>query len=370
MSQASLFIGLMSGTSLDGIDCVLIRYSETELSLVAALEAPFPDTLRQRLLALTQKPEISLSELGSIDKQLAICYANGVNKLLHKNGIKPDNVTAIGCHGQTVYHKPPSAGVQEQDTFSLQLGDPSTLAKLTGIAVVADFRQADIALGGQGAPLAPAFHRFLFAEQAPIGILNLGGIANLTVLNGGKLIAFDTGPASTLMDAWIRKHKNQHYDKDGEWAATGAVNRALLKQLLAHTYFSQSAPKSTGFEMFNLDWLQSKLNALNEPVSANHVQATLLELTATTVVDQISAYQLKNVYVCGGGIHNPELMKRMRDLSEATLNSTEAIGVPPDWMEAMCFAWLAQRHVAGIAANEPEVTGARAATILGGYFPP
>lgn len=366
--MADLYVGLMSGTSFDGIDTVLVDFGQSTPQVIATLGVPYPKPLQQRLRALITEPQLSLLAFGQLDKQLAHLYSEAINTLLQQNDIKPADVIAVGNHGQTIFHSPPKAEAAEL-AFSLQIGDPSTIAKNTGIDVVANFRQADIAVGGQGAPLAPAFHAAVFGNKKPLAILNLGGIANLTLLENDTITAFDTGPASTLMDAWINKHKGCDYDHNGEWAASGKVNNTLLTKLLSHPYFAESAPKSTGFETFNLRWLETHIQqwAFNSP--KEDIQATLLELTALSISNELQPYTGNTLLVCGGGVHNLHLMQRLKTLTKLKVESTESYGVHPDWLEAIAFAWLAKQTIERKTGNAPSVTGATQEAILGGIFP-
>ena len=278
---------------------------------------------------------------------------------------------AIGSHGQTVRHHPPSR--QAGRGFSLQIGDPNTIAHLTGITTIADFRRRDIAAGGEGAPLAPAFHAAAFArEGAARAIVNIGGIANATLLDGsGGVLGFDTGPGNTLLDHWVQRHLGTAYDRDGQWSAEGEVSDTLLHRLLAHPFLSAAGPRSTGKEEFNLDWLGQCLVGLDE-VTPQQVQATLAELTAQSIAAGIraAAVEVNEVYVCGGGGRNTDLMRRLyRHLEPATLDTTAALGMEPEWVEAAAFAWLAYRNCQRLPGNLPAVTGAREAVILGGIYP-
>ncbi len=388
LADSPYVVGMMSGTSLDGLDAVLCQFYEIDddndepVEILATVSAPFPDDLRAVLLTLTQPNgvadliknnrlafESELDVFGWASVFYAEFAASLVNGLLEKAQVTPDEVMAIGCHGQTVRHRP-------QWRFSLQLLDPNTLAERTGIAVVSDFRRRDMAVGGQGAPLVPAFHQAMFGQSNKRRvILNLGGIANITVLDGtDNVIGFDTGVANLLIDAWCQRHTEQAYDKNGDWARSGQVIEPLLKALLAHPYFALPAPKSTGREDFNMAWVDSILEQVahqhpNLAYSPADVQATLSELTAVSVAQAIM-YTTDNVtgelFVCGGGAYNGLILARLQaHLPQWLVTTTADIGLSPLWVEATAFAWLAQQTLINAPSNLPSVTGANKAVVLG-----
>jgi len=358
----------MSGTSLDGIDAVLAEITtDGETRLIASHYQAYTDSLRQQLLSLhtPQPDEIHQAELAA--NTLACLYADATNTLLSHAEQDKNGIRAIGCHGQTLRHRPDAA-------YTLQLGNAALLAELTGITVVADFRSRDIAAGGQGAPLVPAFHahalRHLSIHRV---IVNIGGIANLTDLPPtGPVRGWDTGPGNMLLDAWIQKHCGTHYDKDGVWALSGKIHPDLLEALMDHAFLRLPPPKSAGREQFNLDYLQTKINAIKVPIAPADIQASLLELTAQSLCNAIKheCPATQEVYLCGGGIHNGSLVKRIAALlSPIRVTSTAAVGIDPDWMEALAFAWLASQTLHGRPGNLPDVTGARGARILGAIYP-
>ncbi len=355
------YIGLISGTSMDGIDAVLASFAGQRVDCRVATSFPYPAELRETLVDVSRHPDAcSLDELGVLDRQVGACFRDAALALLEQAGISPTDVAAIGSHGQTLRHRPDAKA-----PFSLQIGDPATIAIGTGITTVADFRRADIALGGQGAPLMPPFHGWLFRrEDVNRVVLNVGGIANITTL-GETLTGFDTGPGNTLMDAWTARHKGDKFDAGGHWAATGTVDDRLLEHLLDDPYFKAEPPKSTGFEYFNLDWLESfGVDGLN-PVD---VQATLCELTAASVAAAVVEWagNTTEILVCGGGTHNTELCRRLeRALPGVEIGSTASAGLDPDWVEATGFAWLARQTLANRPGNAASVTGADRAAILG-----
>jgi len=365
------FVGLLSGTSMDAVDAALVEFDGDAPRLLAHHDLPYPDDLRQELAALARPGAAdgdALDRLGTADIALGRWFARAVAELLADAGVPADSVTAIGSHGQTVRHRP-----EGPHPFSLQIGDPNVIAQATGITTVADFRRRDLAAGGQGAPLAPAFHAAVFRHAGEDrAVLNLGGIANLTTLPAGPdgpVLGFDTGPANTLLDAWAQRHLGRPRDDAGAWGASGTVDPTLLARLRGDGYFSRRAPKSTGPEHFHLDWLTERLAGSEAPAD---VQATLQALTATTVADalQDALPGAKRLLVCGGGVHNDAVMARLAEAgAPVAVESTAAYGVDPDWVEAAAFAWLARATLAGRPGNLPAVTGAAAPVVLGGVYP-
>ncbi|MDR0781122.1 MAG: anhydro-N-acetylmuramic acid kinase [Pseudomonadales bacterium] len=369
MSRA-LYIGLISGTSMDGIDCALVDLG-SGLSVLDYLCHPLDATLRTTLLWLCGNQGLDLVTLGNADIAVAQSFAAAVNALLARQHLSPDAIIAIGSHGQTLWHEPPKRA--REHAFTLQIGDPSTIAALTGITTVADFRRKDLAYGGQGAPIVPALHRELFSASGTITIvLNLGGIANITVLPppGGQPFGFDTGPANVLMDGWIAHQRGLPYDESGHWAQSGTVQPRLLRQLLREPYLSQSAPKSTGRELFNLNWLQGHLAAYGETIAAADVQATLLDYTAVTVRDAVLRYaQQGRLIVCGGGARNSALLARLaQHLHGFTLSTSTDHGLHADAVEAAAFAWFASKTLQRTAIDFSPFTGAKRPVIAGGVY--
>lgn len=375
MNRPSHYIGLMSGTSIDAADAALVRFSEDGLPQIVAThaEAPDPD-LRADLLHLSQQVAgISLAKFGELDQRVGDWFASAALAVMDKAGISADAVAAIGSHGQTVRHEP-----EARFPFSLQLGAASLIAARTGCRVVADFRNSDMAIGGQGAPLVPAFHRGLFADpnQARI-VANIGGIANLTILprtaasDLNAITGLDTGPGNALMDAWIASHLRRPLDEDGQWAASGRVDDALLALMMDDPYLRRRAPKSTGREYFNLDWLRAQIDSLRTPPNPVDVQATLCEFTARTIVQAIEEYGPgdEQLLLCGGGVRNAELRRRLAALAAPRdIQPTDDYGLDSDWVEAAAFAWLAMRTTNGLSGNVPSVTGARRAVPLGAIY--
>jgi anhydro-N-acetylmuramic acid kinase len=364
---SALYLGLISGTSADSIDSVLVSFSRGVPQLLASHAHPWPTALRERMLALAQgETALDLDTFGRLDVEIGHGFADAALQLLEHSDTPATAVRAIGSHGQTLRHRPTGTY-----PFTLQLGDPSVIAERCGIDVVADFRRADIAAGGQGAPLLPALHAMLLARPGHARVvLNLGGIANITVLGAdGRVLGFDTGPANGLLDAWCLRQRNEPFDRDGAYAASGRPDAGLLDALLADPYFALPPPKSTGREHFHLDWLATR--APSTALDPADVQATLLELTARSVAMAIAQHapDAEEVLACGGGVHNGALMRRLSELlAPRVLLSTSRYGIDPDFLEATAFAWLARQRLLGLPGNLPAVTGARGPRVLGAIY--
>ena len=371
-ASAELYLGLISGTSADGIDAALVRFQTSttglQCELVHGRTFPWDPAVRTQLVALGQGADsVSLDAIGSLDGRTACAFADAATNLLEDAGVPRGRVRALGSHGQTIRHRP-----HADPPFTWQLGDGNVIAERSGIDTVADFRRRDVAAGGHGAPLMPAFHAALLGSPLEDrAVLNLGGIGNFTLLPVvGDVRGFDTGPANALMDAWCERHTGQPYDAGGALAASGRMDAALLARLLAEPWFALPPPKSTGREQFHLDWLSERLD--DAVLSPADVQATLLELTARTVADALQMTQpdTRRVLVCGGGVHNVALMARLAaHLPQAVVESTAAHGLDPDYVEAMGFAWLARETLAGRPGNLPPVTGAAGRRVLGTVYP-
>lgn len=373
----SLFIGLMSGTSLDGIDAALVEIREGDVPrLVATHDTPMPETLRDLLWGVCHADRLAFRELAAAEDAFCRLQAAAVEALIASSGVERETISAIGSHGQTIEHAP--GGHDGGPAYTLQLDNPSLLAELTGRPVVADFRRRDLAAGGQAAPLAPAFHEALFRAPGEWRlVLNLGGFANLTLLPPAEderaPLGFDTGPANALLDAWHARHRGGRFDAGGAWGASGRVDEALLERLLAEPFFHLPPPRSTGRELFHLDWLQGHLQGREAP---QDVQATLAELTAASVAlgvemgrERLDAPPAALLVPCGGGARNPDLLARLaRRLPETPLLPGEDWGWPAEWLEAGAFAWLAWRRLAGLPGNLPSVTGAAGPRVLGGVY--
>jgi anhydro-N-acetylmuramic acid kinase len=361
--SAALYIGLMSGTSLDGVDAALVDFSGPMPVTLATHFAAFAPALRESLAALQSPGPNELEHAALAANDLMRAYAEGVRAVLSAAGVAPDAVRAIGAHGQTVRHRP-------ERGYTIQLANPALLAELTGIAVVADFRSRDVAAGGQGAPLAPAFHRAVFGMAGRMrAVVNVGGIANVTLLPpDGATRGFDTGPGNVLMDGWHARHRGGNYDAGGVWAASGRAHDGLLARLLAEPYFARPAPKSTGRDLFDMDWLDRQLAGFSD-IAPQDVQATLLDLSARTIAEAVAGSGAQSLHVCGGGAHNVRLLERLGELLRPmTVAPTEALGVPADWVEAVAFAWLARCRVDSIPLDLSAITGASGPRTTGGIF--
>lgn len=362
---SSLYIGLMSGTSLDGIDVALVDFADNA-KLTHAGHYPIPEPLREELLRLSQSNSaITLEQVGQLETALGQAFANAVLAFCQTNAIHPNQVRAVGSHGQTVRHNP-----QGGLPYTLQMGDANIIAERTGIATVADFRRRDVAAGGQGAPLVPAFHQALFAEpDSNRAVLNIGGIANITLLAAdGKVTGSDTGPGNGLMDAWCQKQWQIPYDDNGQKAAQGQIDQTLLERLLSDPWLHLPAPKSTGRDIFQLEWLDAHMQNLALP--AETVLHTLNAFTARSIADALllNGSRLDDVFVCGGGVHNALLMQALQSLLPCPVQSTAVLGIDPDYVEAMAFAWLAKQCMEGKPGNVVEVTGALGPRILGAIY--
>ena len=364
MPSREFYIGLMSGTSLDGVDAALVDFGAGRPDLVATAHRAFEPRLRAALLSLNSPGANEIDRAAALGNALAQQYAQTVVEVLSRARVAADTVRAIGCHGQTVRHRP-------ERGYTVQIGNPALLAELTRTCVVADFRSRDVAAGGQGAPLAPAFHAYAFGRSGESrAILNLGGIANITCLSGDRaVVGFDCGPANCLLDLWVERHLGTPMDRDGAWAAGGKVDEALLHRLLAEPFLAAPPPKSTGRELFNADWLARHAVSRIDPRA---VQATLLEFSSRCVAQARERYCPASVRLiaCGGGTRNVALMARLRALNAPVpVETSDAYGLPVDTVEAAAFAWLARQALEGIPANVPEVTGSRGVRVLGAIYP-
>ncbi len=368
----SYYIGLMSGTSLDAIDAALVSFPDDQPVLHHAINYPLCESLRENIQALCAPGDDEIDRMGQLDIILGDAFAAAVKQLLTDAGVNATQIHAIGSHGQTIRHRPK---LEKGKCFTLQIGDPNTIAELTGITTVADFRRRDMAAGGQGAPLAPAFHAAFFSTDTHTrAILNIGGMANITLLPMDTKIpvsGFDTGPGNILLDSWIQQQQQQPFDHDGRWAASGTVNLHLLDTLLEDNFFQLPPPKSTGREYFNTSWLQQHLDRFSHTLAPIDVQATLSELTATSIADAIKKHATENkeLVICGGGARNADLVQRIaKKLASTTIKTSDDYGLPAEWVEAVAFAWLARERLAQRPGNLPGVTGAYRPVVLGGVY--
>lgn len=366
----NLYIGLMSGTSLDGIDAVLVDFSTTPPNLISSHIEAIAPLLRAELLALSLPGDNEIDRMGEVDSAFADNQVKAIQALLVKTDIDISQVKAIGSHGQTIRHRP-----NFQRPFTLQIGDPNRMAEQLNCTVVADFRRRDMAAGGEGAPLVPAFHEWLFQVTSHHRmVINIGGIANVTVLDRDQSIealGYDTGPGNVLMDYWTQTHLDQPCDLNGQWADSGQCHPQLLEQLMETAYLKQAYPKSTGRELFNGPWLEQQLQLLATDVKPADVQTTLLEFTARTIAQAVQQHKLEplDIFICGGGADNPALMARLRALlTPHRVSRTDELGIPSAWLEACAFAWLAKQCLEAKPGNLPAVTGAKGRRILGAIY--
>ena len=373
-TRPELFLGLMSGTSLNSIDAALVEFHNDRFEVVGTLEFPLETTLRNELYTLCSPGDDEIHRMGIADRRLGKAFASAAMQLLEESKVKPEQIKAIGSHGQTIRHKAESSS--GEPFYSVQIGDPNTIAELTRITTVADFRRRDVAAGGQGAPLAPAFHEYAFRSSTEDRCLvNIGGIANITWLPAhGQVMGFDTGPGNVLMNEWIKLNKAKDFDDNGAWARSGNIIESLLAQFLDDEYFTLAPPKSTGRERYNLSWLKSQLGKEKNGTShkPQDVMRTLAELTARSIGNHIERFcpGSRQVFITGGGAHNSLLMDCLQKCMGASANvsTTDNIGLSPDWVEAVCFAWLAKQTLDNLSGNIPSVTGAAGPRILGGVY--
>lgn len=361
----ALYIGVLSGTSMDAIDVALLDFSK-EIKLVASYNHPFPPELKTKLWKVIEKDDRFALEIPALDEELGLLFAEAINTLLAQHGYNASQIIGIGSHGQNIGHHP-----NDPEPYSLQIGNPQLIANLTGIPTVGHFRSADIAAGGQGAPLAPLLHQKLFHHpEKNRAIVNIGGIANITTIPSSlsPVTGFDTGPGNGLLDAWIKQEKNLEYDADGTWAKSGDIDENFLAQLLDDPYFSQQGPKSTGKEYFNLKWLADYLNGQHP----QNVQRTLVELTAQTIINAIHRlnWDSSEIIICGGGAHNKFLLERLAQLTKHPVLTTNDLGINTDFVEAMLFAWLGKMRLDETKLDTTEITGAKYPVLLGEIFYP
>lgn len=364
------YIGLMSGTSADGVDAALIQISNNKIKLIDFCETPIPSALKTQLIDLNQNQNINLNSLCILEHELGQLFATATNHLVQKNNLKAEEIKAVGSHGQTIFHAP-------SVPMTLQIGHPAFIAKQTGITTVADFRVDDMALGGQGAPFAPAFHEQLFSFESGCFAVNIGGIANISHIapanQNTPVIGWDTGPGNGIMDQLCQSQFNCQYDKNGDIAQQGKINQALLSQLLAHPYFSQNQPKSTGRETFNLNWVYEVMQHAHLELSKKDLMATLAELTALTIAEQIASLNAPNqpVFIMGGGAYNPFLIKRIQaHLPNNIVAASSDQGINPNAVEAMLIGWLSHQRINNTPVNLASVTGASRNAVLGGVWHP
>lgn len=365
-----VYIGLISGTSMDALDAAVVHFAAPggTPTLLSGHSQPLPQALREQLRQLANDRHVEVEMLGACSRRFAVTAAKAALSAMAKAGLNPNQISGMGSHGQTVRHRPDS-----DQPFSLQIGDPATLAVASGFITVADFRSMDIAAGGEGAPLAPLFHQVIAPAASPCAVVNIGGIANISLLHSVRpIMAFDSGPGNCLIDAWMRREYGETMDRNGSLAAAGSVDGELLDHLLMHPYFGKAHPKSTGVEMFNLDWVDAQRAALNHCPKSVDVVATLTRLTAITIRNALAVDKaVRRIYVCGGGAHNATLLHDLQTLLPgATITDTTELGFGPDWIEAAAFAWMARERLAGRPLDTPPITGATRPVLLGAIYDP
>jgi anhydro-N-acetylmuramic acid kinase len=357
--MSEFYIGLMSGTSLDGVDVALCEIDDASCKLIASYEHPFAKALKEEILTLLAN-KTTLKAIGTLDVKLGKLFADAINTLIKREKLLRENIKAIGLHGQTLWHEP-----NAEYPFSMQLGNANVVAAETNIDVVSDFRGTDIANGGEGAPFAPALHQFLFHSSCATAVVNIGGMSNITLIDGDALSGYDIGCGNVLMDTYISLTQGKAYDKEGAFAKSGEVKQELLREMLADEYFQKEPPKSTGREYFNTAWLEKYLSRKANPAD---IQRTLLELTAVTISQAINSSHATKAIICGGGAKNTFLMQRLQTLCKSLLQTSDANGINADFLEAMLFAWLAYKRVHKQLVTLKDVTGAKKNTILGAIY--
>ena len=366
--EDNIFIGLMTGTSADSLDCAAINCKGEEIEILGLRNFDIPKHLKKEILELSIRSEINESSLSLLDRELGEFFCDSINAFLTLISIDASRVEAIGSHGQTIKHEPKS-----RNPFSLQIGDPQLVSDNLGITTIGHFRNDDIAAGGQGAPLSPVFHNEVFNNHKENRIIiNIGGITNISLLGDDKLIGFDTGPGNCLMDSWNRKNGQGDYDQDGKWAKSGNVIQSLLDNMMNDNYFLLDYPKSTGPDYFSLTWLEMHLKNINKELEPKDIQATLAEMTAQSLLNSLSKLDVfeDEIYFCGGGIHNKYLLERISRGLNKKCKTTQEIGVDPDYLEAICFAWLAKKRLDEVKFDLEDITGSKGAVYLGRIFSP
>ena len=363
-----IYIGLMTGTSADSLDCAAVEFSDNELNIIGLKNYDIPSNIKEEISENTRSIELNETLIKDLDLRLGEFFSDRVEEFITSLSLKKEKIEAIGSHGQTIKHEPNSI-----PPFSLQIGNPQLISNQLGLQTVSNFRDDDIEKGGQGAPLSPVFHKEVFAEENKRRlIINIGGITNVSLLGGGELKGFDTGPGNCLLDTWTKKNRKGDYDNKGRWAKSGTVDQDLLNIMMMDNYFSLEPPKSTGPDYFNLTWLQDCLMKLNREVDPSDTQATLVELTASSLSNSLEKLKIvsENIYMCGGGVHNKFLMSRISFLLGEKCYTTAKLGLDPDFIEAICFAWLAYKRVNNIKFDMSAITGSNEKVYLGKVYLP
>ena len=366
--MADIYIGLMSGTSADSIDCVALDLSSEEIKVLSCKNFEIPKDLKRDIIKSSQSEKIVQKLIDDLDFRMAEVLVDSVKGIISESNIEVGDIKAIGSHGQTIKHEPKS-----ENPYSLQIGDPQKISNDLNITTVGHFRHDDIRAGGEGAPLTPVFHNKVFGgDKRRKAIVNIGGITNITVLNYPELIGFDTGPGNCLMDCWSRIHNVGNYDDKGSWASSGTINQSLLAEMMEDEYFSRKYPKSTGPDYFNLGWIKKNLLRISQEIPIEDVQATLVQVTVISLIESLNSLNLsnENIYLCGGGVHNEFLYSEINKLSKSKVGTTLDLGIDPDYVEAICFGWLAKQRIENKHFNLSEITGSKGKVSLGRIYEP
>ncbi len=366
--MVDIYIGLMSGTSADSIDCAALDLSSDEIKVLGCINFEIPKDLKEDIIQSSQSPKVEKGLIDNLDFRMAEVLVNSVKKLITELSIEIESVKAIGSHGQTIKHKPRS-----KTPYTLQIGDPQKISNDLNLITVGNYRHDDIEAGGEGAPLTPIFHEKVFGEDKKRkAIVNIGGITNITALNYPKIIGFDSGPGNCLMDSWCRANNIGNYDNKGYWASSGTINESLLEIMMSDEFFSRGYPKSTGPDYFNHEWINKSLLRASKSISPKDVQATLLQLTVSSLIESINILELsnENIYLCGGGVHNEFLCNELNKQSKAEISTTLDLGIDPDYVEAICFGWLAKQRIKNKKFNLSQITGSKGEVYLGRVYNP
>ena len=366
--MAEIYIGLMSGTSVDSIDCAVLDLSSEEIKVLSCKNFEIPIGLKKDIIQSSQTEKIEQELIDDLDFRMAEVLVASVKEIISDSNIKLKDIKAIGSHGQTIKHEPKS-----ETPYTLQIGDPQKISNELNITTVGNYRHDDIKAGGEGAPLTPVFHNTVFgSDRKHKTIVNIGGITNITALNYPELVGFDTGPGNCLMDCWSRMHNVGNYDDRGSWASSGTINQSLLGLMMEDEYFLRKYPKSTGPDYFSYEWIQENLLKLSKEILAEDVQATLVQVTVVSLMESINSLNLSNedIYLCGGGVHNDFLCSEINKHSKTTVSTTLELGIDPDYVEAICFGWLAKQRIENKSFNLSKITGSRGEVYLGRIFKP
>ena len=366
--MAEIYVGLMSGTSVDSVDCATLDLSSEEVRVLSCKNFEIPKDLKKDIIQSSQSEKIEQELIDDLDFRMAEVLVESAKEIISDSNIEVKDIKAIGSHGQTIKHEPRS-----ETPYTLQIGDPQKISNDLNITTVGNYRHDDIEAGGEGAPLTPVFHNTVFGSDGKKKVIvNIGGITNITALNYSELIGFDTGPGNCLMDCWSRIHNVGNYDDRGSWASSGTINQSLLGVMMEDEYFSRKYPKSTGPDYFSHEWIQKNLLKLSKEIPAEDVQATLVQVTVVSLIESINSLNLSedNIYLCGGGVHNDFLCGEINKQSKKRVSTTFELGIDPDYVEAICFGWLAKQRIENKSFNLSEITGSKGEVYLGRIYEP